>query len=142
MSSRRNLASERISCVSFNFSETPCVISSRISSSVSLTLASSAVASPTAGSASIARIFASGYLCVSLRTIPAAREVFPTPPFPVTAITFAFPSIALSFFFSWHSVTCSSGAASASHPLHRRLSSDRRSCNSSAFPAKYGSAPP
>ena len=50
----------------------------------------SAVESPTAGSASIARIFLSGYALTSSLTIVAEMDVFPTPPFPATAIIFVF----------------------------------------------------
>ena len=45
-----------------------------------------AVERPTAGSASIARIFLSGNFSTRILTIVALIEVLPTPPLPATAI--------------------------------------------------------
>ena len=59
-----------------------------------------AVESPTAGSASIARIFLSGYLAARTFTITAAIEVFPTPPFPATAIILVLSIVITPFFIS------------------------------------------
>ena len=61
----------------------------RMSSSEEVTLMPSAVERPTAGSASMARILEPGRSSVSTRTMDAASEVLPTPPFPASAIIFA-----------------------------------------------------
>ena len=60
----------------------------RISSMVISTSTPNAVDNPTAGSASIARIFLSGNADTNTFTIDAASEVLPTPPFPAIAIIF------------------------------------------------------
>ena len=64
-----------------------------ISSIVDFTSTPSAVERPTAGSASIARIRLSGKFSTNVRTMVAASEVLPTPPFPATAIIVAFAII-------------------------------------------------
>lgn len=61
----------------------------------------SAVESPTAGSASMASIFLSGYFSTRQRTIVAESEVFPTPPFPATAIIVALFSIHHHYNIKW-----------------------------------------
>ena len=67
----------------------------RISSSVSLTSTPSATDRPTAGSASMARIFLSGQFSTKSRTIDAQMDVFPTPPFPATVMIRAFSPISV-----------------------------------------------
>ena len=67
-------------------SSTEATMLLRMSSSVSFTSTPSAVDSPTAGSASMARMRLSGYVSVSSRTKAAEMEVLPTPPLPATAM--------------------------------------------------------
>ena len=64
----------------------------RMSSRDDVTFTPSAVESPTAGSASIARTLEPGRSSVRTRTMAAASDVFPTPPLPARAIILACPS--------------------------------------------------
>ncbi len=63
----------------------------RMSSRDDVTFTPSAVESPTAGSASIARTLEPGRSSVRTRTMAAASDVFPTPPLPARAIILACP---------------------------------------------------
>ena len=85
----RNRASPSSSSASWGapFS-TLAITSLRMSSRVAATRIPNAVERPTAGSASIARIRASGRLSISSRTNAAEIDVFPTPPFPARAMIF------------------------------------------------------
>ena len=65
----------------------------RMSSSVSFTSTPRATDNPTAGSASMARIFLSGNFSARSLTIQAQIDVFPTPPLPATVMILALFSI-------------------------------------------------
>ncbi len=80
-----------------------------------------AVASPIAGSASIAKIFLSGYLSDNKRTVKAEIEVLPTPPLPQNANIFVLPITLFAFAYdeiAIHQIGLQKSAFEVHLPLH------------------------